>query len=55
MLLIVIGVWKGGFIKFTLFPEVEGDLLICSLTMPTGTPFERTRNIAGDRQRSAGR
>ncbi|MBW2265273.1 MAG: efflux RND transporter permease subunit [Deltaproteobacteria bacterium] len=53
MLLIVIGVWKGGFIKFTLFPEVEGDLLICSLTMPTGTPFERTRNIAGSLERSA--
>jgi len=53
MLLIVIGVWKGGFIKFTLFPEVEGDLLICSLTMPTGTPFERTRNIAGRLERSA--
>ncbi len=53
MLLAVTGVWKGGVIKFTLFPEVEGDLLICSLTMPTGTPFERTRQIAGRLERSA--
>ena len=53
MFLIVMGVWKGGFIKFTLFPEVEGDLLICSLTMPTGTPFERTQQIADHLERSA--
>jgi multidrug efflux pump subunit AcrB len=45
-LLLMLGVWRGGFLKFTLFPEVESDLLIASLTMPTGTPFDRTERIA---------
>lgn len=46
VLLLTIGIWKGGWIKFTLFPDVESDVLICSLTMPAGTPFERTAEIA---------
>jgi multidrug efflux pump subunit AcrB len=46
MLLLTMGIWRGGWIKFTLFPKVESDLLICSLTMPAGTPVERTAEIA---------
>jgi len=46
LLFLMLGVWKGGFLKFTLFPEVESDLLVASLTMPTGTPFDRTERIA---------
>ncbi len=45
MLLVTIGIWKGGWIKFTLFPKIEGDRLTCSLTMPAGTPVERTKEI----------
>lgn len=47
ILFMMMGVWKGGFLKFTLFPEVEGDILSSSLTMPTGTPLDRTEEIAG--------
>jgi multidrug efflux pump subunit AcrB len=46
VLLLTVGVWRGGWIKFTLFPKVESDTLICSLTMPAGTPVERTMKIA---------
>jgi multidrug efflux pump subunit AcrB len=53
MLLLTMGIWKGGWIKFTLFPKVESDLLICSLTMPAGTPVERTAEIATHLERSA--
>ncbi len=53
MLLLTIGIWKAGWVKFTLFPKVESDLLVCSLTMPAGTPVERTREIATHIERSA--
>jgi multidrug efflux pump subunit AcrB len=53
VLLLTVGVWKGGWIKFTLFPKVESDTLICSLTMPAGTPIERTTQIAAYLERSA--
>jgi len=53
MLLLTMGIWKGGWIKFTLFPKVESDLLICSLTMPAGTPVERTAETATYLERSA--
>lgn len=46
VLLLTAGVWKAGWIKFTLFPKVESDYLICSLTMPAGTPVERTMEVA---------
>lgn len=53
MLLLTAGIYAGGFIKFTLFPKVEGDELLCSLTMPAGTPVERTAMIADHLERSA--
>ena len=52
MLLLTMGIWKAGWIKFTLFPKVESDFLICSLTMPAGTPVERTAEIADHIERS---
>jgi multidrug efflux pump subunit AcrB len=53
MLLLTMGVWNGGWIKFTLFPTIEGDRLTCSLTMPAGTPVERTTEIVAHLERSA--
>ena len=53
MLLVTIGIWKGGWIKFTLFPTIEGNRLTCSLTMPAGTPVERTKEIVAHIVRSA--
>jgi len=45
VLLLSVGVWKGGWIKFTFFPKVESDVLVCSLTMPAGTPVSRTTAV----------
>ena len=41
-LLLSVGLWKGGWIKFTFFPKVESDVLTCTLTMPAGTPVSQT-------------
>jgi multidrug efflux pump subunit AcrB len=47
ILLVTVGIWQAGWIKFTLFPKVESNFLKCRLTMPAGTPVERTAEIAG--------
>ncbi len=44
-LMVTIGIWEGGWIKFTLFPKVESDTLSCTLTMPAGTPAQRTTEV----------
>jgi multidrug efflux pump subunit AcrB len=53
ILLLTLGMWRGGLVKFTLFPKVESDTLICSLTMPAGTPVERTVEVASYLEQSA--
>ena len=53
MLLLTVGIWKGGWIKYTMFPKVESDLLICSLALPAGTPVERTTEIVTHLEQSA--
>ena len=45
VLLLSVGVWKGGWIRFTFFPKVEGDVLTCTVTMPAGTPIARTEKL----------
>ncbi|MCF8067465.1 MAG: efflux RND transporter permease subunit [Desulfobacterales bacterium] len=45
-LLLSIGIIKGGWLKFTFMPKVESDNLVCSVTLPSGTPFENTIQIA---------
>ena len=45
ILLLSIGLVKGGVIKFTFFPKVESDLLTCSLTLPPGTPASYTQKM----------
>ncbi len=45
VLLISLGLWIGGRIKFTFFPKVESDRMICEVTMPPGTPYETTLSI----------
>lgn len=47
VLLLSVGLWQGGWIKFTFFPKVEGDVLTCYITMPTGTPLKRTQEVVG--------
>ncbi len=45
ILMLTMGTWAAGKIKFTFFPKVEGDVLQCMITMPSGTPMERTLEV----------
>ncbi|MEZ4598395.1 MAG: efflux RND transporter permease subunit [Syntrophotaleaceae bacterium] len=44
-LMLAIGVVRGGIIKFTFMPEVDGDVITASLQMPPGTPASETARI----------
>ncbi len=45
-LIVVFSLWIGGRIKFTFFPKVEGNRMVCTLKMPAGTPIEETIKVA---------
>jgi len=45
VLMLTVGLYAAGKIKFTFFPKVEGDTLECRITMPAGTPMERTEEV----------
>ena len=45
ILLIVLGLWQGGWILFTFFPRVEGDTMTATVTMPAGVPVDRTLEV----------
>lgn len=53
VLLITLGTFTSGFLKFTLFPKVESDVLTANLTMPAGTPVERTSQAVARLEDSA--
>ncbi|MCD4811963.1 efflux RND transporter permease subunit [bacterium] len=53
ILLLSLGMWKGGWMKFTFLPKVEGDVLRCSFTMPSGTPVERTVEVIKELDQAA--
>jgi multidrug efflux pump subunit AcrB len=53
VLMLFIGLWKGGRVKFTYFPKVESDTMVCELVMPPGTPFEETLAIIKRIERAA--
>jgi len=42
VLFLSLGAFTGGYLKFTLFPKVESDVITVELEMPAGTPVERT-------------
>ena len=53
LLLVSLGLWKGGRLKFTFFPKVESDIIVCYLTMPPGTPMEKTLQVVERLERAA--
>lgn len=53
ILLLTLGFWKGGFIKFTFFPRVESDTMICNVTMVPGVPTEQTQRVLQHLERTA--
>ncbi len=46
VLLITVGVIRGGILKFVFLPKVDGDVVTASLRMPPGTPVEATGAVA---------
>ncbi len=40
VLLLTIGIWQGGIIKYEMFPTMDGDQLTATVVFPEGTPLE---------------
>lgn len=45
ILITIIGLMKGGFIKTTFMDSIEADNMVATLTMPQGTPADQTLKI----------
>ena len=45
VLLLCFGLVGGGFIKFSFFPKIEGDLILVDLQMVPGTPVAETSRV----------
>ncbi|MBF0238538.1 MAG: efflux RND transporter permease subunit, partial [SAR324 cluster bacterium] len=43
--LISIGLLAGGIVKFTVFPDMEGDIMEARILLPPGTPLTRTEKV----------
>ncbi len=48
VLLISAGMLAGGYLKFTAFPELDGDTIVARVLLPQGTPLARTDQIIDD-------
>jgi hydrophobic/amphiphilic exporter-1 (mainly G- bacteria), HAE1 family len=55
ILVVMVGAFKGGWIRQTTFPKMESDVLRATLVLPTGTPLSRTAEVARRIQRGAER
>ena len=53
LLTISYGIWHAGWVKFTYFPTVEGNTMRTYVTMPVGTPVERTWEVIHHMERAA--
>lgn len=45
VLLVSVSMLAGGYLKFTAFPELDGDTVVARVLMPQGTPLTRTDQI----------
>ena len=45
VLLVAVAMLAGGFIKFTAFPELDGDTIVARVLLPQGTPLDRTEGV----------
>ena len=53
LLTISYGIWYAGWVKFTYFPTVEGNTMRAYVTMPVGTPVERTWEVISRMEQAA--
>ena len=52
-LLLATGTFTGGWLKFTLFPKVESDIIQVGINMATGTPVKRTTEVVTQLEKAA--
>ncbi|MFP4474231.1 MAG: efflux RND transporter permease subunit [Desulfatibacillaceae bacterium] len=52
LLMAAMGAYAGGYVKFDFFPRLEGDSIRAYITMPTGTPRERTGQVLTEMEQS---
>ena len=45
VLLVSVAMLAGGYLKFTAFPELDGDTIVARVLLPQGTPLSRTKAI----------
>ena len=45
ILLVSVAMLAGGHLKFTAFPELDGDTIVARVLLPQGTPLSRTEEI----------
>ncbi|MHC4937597.1 MAG: efflux RND transporter permease subunit [Planctomycetota bacterium] len=45
--LVSVGFVRAGHIGFKAFPDLEGDILMCRILLPQGTPLTRTEQVVG--------
>jgi len=50
LLLVAVGMLAGGHLKFTAFPELDGDTIVARVLLPQGTPLSRTREVVAQLQ-----
>lgn len=55
LLILFLAMIPGGLIKFAFFPEIEGDIVVASLEMPSGTTVERTADVTARIEAAADR
>jgi len=44
-LLVAVSMLAGGYIKFTAFPDLDGDTIVARVLLPQGTPMSRTKEV----------
>ncbi len=48
ILLVSAAMLAGGYLKFTAFPELDGDTIVARVLLPQGTPLSRTEAIVAE-------
>ncbi|MBW6494671.1 MAG: efflux RND transporter permease subunit [Burkholderiaceae bacterium] len=48
VLLVSAGMLAGGYLKFTAFPELDGDTIVARVLLPQGTPLSRTDQVVAE-------
>ena len=53
LVLLAVGTYTGGWLKFTLFPKVESDVVQVAVNMAVGTTVERTTEVVSHLEQAA--